>query len=739
MKAAKMFKKIVNLMVPPDSRRRLFARALLKLVKNPSLIPHVMNRTNWNKFIYFRGVLRPEEIEKRLDRKFAEYGGAQSRVLPGDGNGYLNHVFRTNSRKDSAYADISDVEPENKSGIRKIAFYLPQYHPIPENDCWWGKGFTEWNNVGRGIPQFTGHYQPKLPGELGYYDLRVPQVRRRQAELAAQYGIFGFCFHFYWFAGKTLLEAPLKDFAEDESVTLPFCINWANENWTRSWDGLEREVLIKQSHSEKDDIAFIEHISSYLKHRNYIRINTRPLILVYRPSLLPDARSTAQRWRKWCRNNGIGEIYLAATHTFEHINPESIGFDAAVEFAPNTFPLEDIISSAEVANPDFTGQVFDYRDAIRHAMRYKKPDYKKFRGICPGWDNDPRKPGNGIILANSSPEAYGEWMDLLCDYTKQNFEKEERLVFINAWNEWAEGAYLEPDRKYGYAYLLAGAKARGRKRGFLTANPFEEKINSGKNDTAVIAHVYYPELWEELCGYLSNIKSGFDLFVSVPEGVEINDADIFAKFGGARIYRHENRGRDIFPFLRILSLIENCGYRYALKIHTKKSSHRKDGNEWRRDLYRGVAGTYGIDLKIRNIFDSSPKTGIIAPGSHILSSDYYWGQNAAAVKKLAGRAGYGPLTEKFNFAAGSMFWFRPRVFKPVLDLNILDCEFEKEEGQLDGTLAHSLERFFGLMALKSGFKIVPSDGVDGGTEKKYKYADAARRTGKEMPDGECEK
>jgi glycosyltransferase involved in cell wall biosynthesis len=374
------------------------------------------------------------------------------------GENYLNFLFSAKNQRESDYVPISSPNVP-QTDIKLIAFYLPQFHPIPENDEWWGKGFTEWTNVTRAVPQFIGHYQPRLPGELGFYDLRIPEVQKRQIELARQYGIYGFCFHFYWFNGKRLLEKPLDQFLANSEMEFPFCINWANENWTRTWDGLQNDILLGQNHSPEDDIAFIECVSRYLRDKRYIRINSKPLLLVYRPALLPDPKKTAKRWREWCRRNGIGEIYLAVTHSFEHIDPREIGFDAAVEFAPNTFPLRDVSDQFTVVNDGYKGKIFDYRDALNIAGRYVKPAYKKFRSLCPSWDNEARKPGTGTVLVNSSPAAYQDWLKMLCDYTVNNFEPEERIVFINAWNEWAEGAYLEPDRRYGYAYLQATAEA----------------------------------------------------------------------------------------------------------------------------------------------------------------------------------------------------------------------------------------------------------------------------------------
>jgi glycosyltransferase involved in cell wall biosynthesis len=217
--------------------------------------------------------------------------------------------------------------------------------------------------------------------------------------------------------------------------------------------------LISQKHSPEDDIAFIEHVSTYLKHANYIRINARPLLMIYRPALFPNPKATAERWRDWCRNNGIGEIYLAAAHSFEHVDPWDIGFDAALEFAPNTFPMKDISGRVDVVNRHFKGLIFDYWNAVEISGNFNRPPYKKFRGIFPMWDNEARKPGRGTVIVNSSPGAYREWLRKLCDYTTKNFDPEERLIFVNAWNEWAESAYLEPDRKYGYAYLQATAEA----------------------------------------------------------------------------------------------------------------------------------------------------------------------------------------------------------------------------------------------------------------------------------------
>ena len=345
------------------------------------------------------------------------------------------------------------------NSIRLIAFYLPQFHPIAENDEWWGKGFTEWTNVTRALPQFDGHYQPKLPADLGFYDLRVPAVQLEQINIAKNYGIGGFCYYFYWFDRKRLLELPLRRHLETADMDFPFCLCWANENWTRRWDGMDQQILIAQCHSEEDDIAFIAYISEYLRDQRYIRINGKPLLIVYRPSILPDARETTERWRTWCRTNGVGEIYLACV--FGGISPEVFGLDAALEFPPNTNnELRDITHQVPSFAPRFTGTVYDWRTFLERSEVYPQPDYRLFRTVCPSWDNEARRPGRGTIFMNSSPASYQQWLENACaDTLAQVANPDEHLVFINAWNEWAEGAYLEPDRKYGFAWLEATREA----------------------------------------------------------------------------------------------------------------------------------------------------------------------------------------------------------------------------------------------------------------------------------------
>ncbi len=439
--------------LPQGSKRRTVAKTLLRAFSrrsNPSVRPGDNNE----------GEYSPRPAATQEESSLSSRPGASAvtvQIPPTDpAADYFSFISGLSMRKDD-YVPVS-VPDIQTPPVKLIAFYLPQFHPIPENDEWWGRGFTEWTNVARALPQFMGHYQPRLPGELGFYDLRLPEVQRRQVELAKQYGVNGFCVHFYWFNGKTLLERPLKEFAEN--LDFPFCINWANENWTRRWDGLDKEILISQRHSEEDDIAFISYVSRYLSNRNYIRVDSKPLLVMYRPGLLPDARATSERWRRWCLDNGIGEIYLAAVASFDEVDPGRIGFDALVEFPPlGGFPFEDTSHQLKVINPEYRGIAADYKKAADFYVNSAQPPFTKFRGIVPGWDNEARRPGRGNALINSSPSAYREWLRTLCDYTIRNFPPEERLVFINAWNEWAEGAYLEPDRRYGYAYLQATAEA----------------------------------------------------------------------------------------------------------------------------------------------------------------------------------------------------------------------------------------------------------------------------------------
>lgn len=346
--------------------------------------------------------------------------------------------------------------------VRLIAFYLPQYHPIPENDRWWGKGFTEWTNVTKAAPNFTGHYQPRLPADLGFYDLRVPEVRDEQAALARQYGIHGFCYYYYWFAGKRLLHRPLDEVVRSGHPDFPFCVCWANENWNRRWDGLHAEILIAQQHSDEDDLNFIQSLEPALRDRRYIRIIGRPLLLVYRVGLLPDPSRTAAIWRRYCRETGLGDLYLAAVQSFGVTDdPRGFGFDAAVEFPPHAMAVL-AERPARMLNPNFQGMFYDYVATAEVFMNRPPASYPFFRTAMPSWDNTARRQDASEIFLNATPESYERWLRRLVEQTRWYQPPEERWVFINAWNEWAEGNYLEPDRKFGHRYLEATRDALGQ-------------------------------------------------------------------------------------------------------------------------------------------------------------------------------------------------------------------------------------------------------------------------------------
>jgi lipopolysaccharide biosynthesis protein len=376
----------------------------------------------------------------------------------------LLEQIQTNIARGVFYRDDNQVAyPPADPSVRLIAYYLPQFHPIPENDLWWGKGFTEWTNVTKAVPRFVGHYQPRLPGELGFYDLRSPAILGRQAALAKKYGIYGFCLHYYWFGGRTLLEAPLKLLLENRDIDIKFCICWANENWTRRWDGEEDRILLSQSHSPGDDIMFARSLEPMFLDPRYIRIEGRPILVVYRAGLLPDPLATARRWRHHFARAGFGNPYLVMAQTWGDEDPRPFGFDAAVEFPPHKFwDTPRINPSVEMFDQQFEGNVYDYDCLVKRATTAVPTTYKLFPCVCPSWDNEARKPRKGTAFAYSTPAKYGAWLAHACQRALNELEPGERLVFINAWNEWAEGAYLEPDRHFGFAYLQETASVLDR-------------------------------------------------------------------------------------------------------------------------------------------------------------------------------------------------------------------------------------------------------------------------------------
>lgn len=604
-----------------------------------------------------------------------------------------------------------------KTDVRMLAFYLPQFHTFPENDKWWGKGFTEWNNTRKCTqPRFEGHYQPRTPHrDIGFYDLSDINVMRKQAELARAHGIYGFCFYYYWFSGKRLMERPVDQLLEHPEIDLPFCLCWANENWTRAWDGLNRDILIKQAYSEEDDESFICDIKKYFDDERYIRIDGKPVVVVYNPGQIPSCKKSFAKWRQIAQKIGVGDILIwtcaTSNNSVKELHLEDC-VDAEVEFPPHNMWYEQI----GVRGLDLSGKsamIYNYQNLVKIQEKQLKEDGGEYpvpihHACTMGWDNSARRAENWFTLYAFSLKYLYRWTRAIMDRARKDFREEERYVFINAWNEWAEGTYLEPDERYGYANINTVSKA-------LFDMPFENEMKVFKDTSreltneefehendmtariAVHAHVFYIETLDEILRNIKLIPYRYDCYFSTDtkekkkliekkcKNVQLN--------GKCQVEIFENRGRDVAPFIEQLRpVIRN--YKYVCHIHSKKTKWADYGDAWRAFNFRNLFGSTAYLRKLFCYLEESPHVGIVFPDAYpAIKFQVEWGGNYDNCKAILKNCGcQADLPADPVFPVGNMFWAKTKAIAPLFDGSIQMIDFPQEEGQINLTIAHAIER-----------------------------------------------
>lgn len=353
---------------------------------------------------------------------------------------------------------------------RTIAYYLPQFHSIPENDEWWGEGFTEWVNVRRAKPQFASHLHPRVAGTLGEYDLLDRDVHREQTRLAREAGVDAFCMYFYWFGGTRLLEQPIDAWREDDSL-LPYCLSWANESWTRRWDGKSRSVLIDQDYGDGYEERVFADLLPHFRAPHYLKHDGKPILLVHRATMIPDPGAFADKLRALSIDAGFPGLHIVASETTPGVDPGSLSFDAAAEFPPvgaNTLASAQLRPLRGVSR-GFRGRLMSYPRMAARFERRAAATHVRYHGVTPGWDNTARRQQAATVYVGASPQRYAAWL-ATARRREAALRGDDGLVFVNAWNEWAEGAYLEPDREHGHDYIAATADPDG----FVPQNPATE-------------------------------------------------------------------------------------------------------------------------------------------------------------------------------------------------------------------------------------------------------------------------
>jgi len=602
------------------------------------------------------------------------------------------------------------------SAMKLIAFYLPQFHPFEENNQWWGKGFTEWTNVGKAKPLFDGHYQPHCPIHLGYYDLRITENMIEQAELAKNYGISGFAYYVYWFNGKTIMEKPLNNMLKEPRVDMPFCIAWANENWTRRWDGLEEDILISQKHSLADSMEFLKHMQKYFLDNRYICHENKPIIIIYRADIIPDISLTIKHWREMAVEMGFAGLYLVAAQTFGIKDPTDLGFDAAVEFPPHDVHSKDVQEIHTGINNEFTGCIYDYREIVSNKLNDSDPAYNQHYTCMFGWDNVARKEKQGNIFSMFSLGSYQNWLHNNLSKTIKmatNKINYPLISFVNAWNEWAEGTHLEPDQAFGYGYLESTHAILKKFNGptsfykLLTEQLDPRQGNRKPRRICIIIHCYYIDVFEKIFRAITlhiNMNE-VDLYVTT-DSIE-KAMQIKAITNESIITIAPNHGRDILPFINFLRSLKiaEIEYQISLKLHTKKSEYRSDGHILLEKNLNNLVSNTAMKIVERN-FQENPKLGLIVSDVCFIEHKTNDGErmifNEHLIKEICDKIGI--EFKESKFPVGSMFWYRQSALMRLIDID--SSHFHPEIGLPDGTAAHAIERLFSEIVKFEGYDIL---------------------------------
>lgn len=669
---------------------------------------------------------------------------------------YAEHTTLLNDNKVYWHEDEAAGYYQRSSGDpRVVAIYLPQFHPFRENDIAWGKGFTEWTNVTSSIPRFVGQQQPVLPSDLGFYDLRLASVMKQQIDLALKYGVYGFQFYYYWFSGKKVMDLPINTMLDNPEWNFNFSICWANENWTRKWDGGSNEIIFEQKNAKDDPLRFIEDVSPILNDKRYICEGDKPILTVYRVELLDDPARYVRVWRRYFKKKFKKDLWLIGHSYSSDINPLEFGFDATMDFAPigslqptlkpwvddRKYLTESFRQGRKLLDMRWMGQIIDFRFIAKQEIANLKNNHHFYRAVSPSWSNEARRKGNdGYTFFNSSPEIFVDWFDAILNDEINIRKKASPIVFVNAWNEWAEAAMLEPSMHLGHNSLLRIAetvsKYSNNKVNKLTF-PTYGLSHSHEAKLAVVIHLFYPDMWQLFDEKLKRINVPFDLYVSVSgENSNISIDTVSTYHKNTNIIVVPNRGRDVLPFLMIMSrVVKLKQYEYILKLHSKKSKHRTDGDNWFVDVLEQLIPEN--PLSIINTL-SLQSTGVVGPAGHVVSLSRHMGANKENIAKIVGL-----MTDEeykkvikdestYPFFGSTMFWCRVDFISRLLDTHLMPSDFESEQGQIDGTLAHALERVFGGVLHKITNRRMYSVDRDGlileiddkmSYREKYEYAD----------------
>jgi lipopolysaccharide biosynthesis protein len=670
------------------------------MINEPDDVPKDFD---WVAYVSYYDDLRHSGIdtEEKAKKHYVDHGRSECRQFKAKNleysslcenyNKYLNNVSYQNN-----YANYFDASSSNEVNI--IAFYFPQFHEIAENNEFWGNGFTEWTNVTKAVPFFEDHYQPKLPGDFGFYNLEYDTaILYKQSELAKKIGINTFCFYYYDFGDKQLMTKPIKNFL-DSNIDMKFCLCWANENWTKRWDGLDNEILIKQNYDEHYE-NFIYKILDYFNDNRYIKINNSPLLIIYKSDDIPDINNRIHVWNKVLKDNGFNDLYLL------YINgEEDAGFDGSISFAPTNVDLLNInkILDNKIIYQRHSMGIFDYQELIDKSLLKLTSD-NIYPCICPSWDNSPRRVNNCGIFINDHQNSYCEW--ILESYKKSKSTK-EKLLFINAWNEWGEGTYLEPDRKFGYKNANAHTIANilrdlhiDKSSNELFSLPTKDR-NQPK--VAYIIHCYYEELLQDILNKISNTSEEYDLFVSIPRNCsEKLYPLIFCNNPYTKILHVDNVGRDILPWLRFNEKVDFSTYDCVCKLHTKKTISDPDLGENNREL--------SLKRLVGNNQIISHNTSLIRDGYSMLvpiglkySLSEYIGSNLNNIQDILCK---NIDIQNYTFGAGTMFFYDPKAMNGILKL-FKNLSFNNEPIGIDGDICHAIERIFGWYVESNGYDII---------------------------------